>query len=93
MLISVAHGEVGCQPMEVDRSLDRARHSGRMLGQEARDQPGELVTTPPLAMPGLPVVFTASRPSGWAITVRAPFSTRVTPNCAAKPRATSSRRA
>ena len=43
---------------------------------------------PPLAIPGLPVVLMAMRPSGWAMSVRHPFSTRVTACRVAKSRAT-----
>ena len=41
--------------------------------------PASTSPMPPLAMPGLPVGTIATRPSGSAITVRAPFSTVTTP--------------
>ena len=40
--------------------------------------PVKISPLPPLAIPGLPVVLMAMRPSGSAIRVRHPFSTRVT---------------
>src|SRR5579872_1313213 len=40
--------------------------------------PVRISPLPPFAMPGLPVIFTAMRPSGWAISVRQPLRTSVT---------------
>ena len=80
----------------------RGRRRGRAARQQPRrrgpDRAGNCASRPattpvrtsplpPLAMPGLPEVLTAMRPSGWATRVRAPLSTRMTPWRAAKPRA------
>ena len=55
--------------------------------------PASTSPLPPRAKPGLPVGFTAHRPSGAAMTVRAPFSTTTASHAFAKRRAVPSRSA
>lgn len=87
MLIELAHGQVRGQAVQVDGGLHGA---GGVAGYCARSpamRPVSRSPLPPLPMPGLPVVLTATRPSGCAMSVRAPLSTSVTPMRVAKLRA------
>ena len=53
--------------------------AGTPWAKKAPAIPASTSPLPPLAMPGLPVGFTAQRPSGAATTVAAPFSATTAP--------------
>ena len=65
--------------------------AGTPWAKKAPAIPASTSPLPPLAMPGLPVGFTAQRPSGAATTVAAPFSATTAPVSLAFCRAAPSR--
>src|SRR5438034_458677 len=78
LLADALGGDVAREPVEVDGRLERHAR-GHPASEEGAEDSREDVAVPPLAIPGFPVGFTKTRPSGSPITLQAPLRTTCAP--------------
>jgi len=66
---ALANGQVRGQAVNINSRFNGLGRATWVLREKPGDEAGQPGSPlPPLAMAGLPVVLTATRPSGWAMT-------------------------